>query len=197
MRNPKQKGSENERKIAKKLSLWFSEGANPNIFWRSQSSGGRSTQLSKTDTPFNLSFGDIGLSSGEGEALLRVVTIEAKHGYPGLSIMGILDKKGKSLFLSFWHKLLLDCHEAVKAGWGKEPLLIVQRNRCLPVIAMQTWLFNQIAEYYGYTQHMRLTIRTEQEEIKVMRLDDFLDWCKPEFFKCEWERIKREPFYVS
>lgn len=185
-KNPKQKGSENERKIAKKLSLWFSDGKNPNIFWRSQSSGGRSTQLSKTNTPFNLSFGDIGLSSGEGESVLRCVSFELKHGYPELSIMGILDKKRNPLFLTFWDKLVLECEKAEEAGWGKEPLLIIQRNRCQPLVAMDYEFSHEMVLAYGVPKVPAVIYCDTKRSIRIIRLDDFLSWIPPQFFIKKW-----------
>ena len=47
--NPKEKGSSNERKLSRQLSLWFTNGESDDIFWRSTNSGGTATIRGKKE----------------------------------------------------------------------------------------------------------------------------------------------------
>lgn len=75
-----QKGSNFEREICKKLSLWWTSGSRDDVFWRSQTSGGRATNRWKKGKRTYGSYGDIASVDPIGEPLLRYWTIELKRG---------------------------------------------------------------------------------------------------------------------
>jgi hypothetical protein len=85
------KGNPFEREIAKCLSLWFSDGTNDNIFWRTHQSGGRATTRAKAGKEASLHCGDIGAVNPIGEPLLKVLSFELKRGYNKAVLHDLID----------------------------------------------------------------------------------------------------------
>lgn len=73
-----EKGSNYERDLARKLSLWWSDGQNENIFWRCSSSGARFTTSKQIITN---SAGDLGYLDSCGKPFIDLIVHEAKCGY--------------------------------------------------------------------------------------------------------------------
>ena len=93
MVNGKNKGSSYERELAEKLSLWWSDGKADDWFFRSSNSGGRATERAKVGKRTLNSAGDLQAQCGEAQKLLDIVCIEAKRGYPQVSIADYFEKK--------------------------------------------------------------------------------------------------------
>lgn len=77
----KKKGSAFERAICKTLSKWWTDGQRTDVFWRTQSSGGRATIRSRQGLSTHGQFGDVQASDPIGDPLIRVFMFELKHGY--------------------------------------------------------------------------------------------------------------------
>jgi len=77
----KQKGAAFERQVCKQLSLWVSNGARGDLFWRSAMSGGRATVAAKQGAKLAAQAGDISVVSGDRRAswLIDNYYIECKH----------------------------------------------------------------------------------------------------------------------
>lgn len=77
--NNKAKGSQFERDMAKKLSLWLSDGERDDLLWRSHSSGGRATQRQNAGLDTEGQHGDLTSTSDLGKKLIDRYSIELKR----------------------------------------------------------------------------------------------------------------------
>jgi hypothetical protein len=121
------KGSAQERLIAKRLSLWVTSGKREDVFWRSSISGGRATFAQKKGKLVRQS-GDICSVAPEGHVLTDKFYFESKH-YRKLFILEFLIKD-TGLLSKFWK------HARKQAThYRKEPVLIVKQNN-LPILVI-------------------------------------------------------------
>ena len=119
--NGKQKGSQFERDVCKKLSLWISNGTNENLLWRSAMSGGRSTVMNKVGKTNKEQSGDISTTSKEGADLIEKFYIECKN-YKDMGIdKFLMSEPGK--LSKFWIEAATN---ALKND--KQPMLIAKQN---------------------------------------------------------------------
>ena len=140
----KKKGGIFEREIAKTLSLWISEGKNPNIFWRSASSGAKATQNRKFGNTDDAQCGDICLVDPAGIFLIKRFFIELKH-YKNLHMESMIYGNAISgSILEFWDKAKSESY-----SYGKTPLLIAKQNhqRILVITDALGWMF--LTDLYG------------------------------------------------
>ena len=93
-RRKSNKGSPFEREIARKLSLWWSDGQADDWFWRTAGSGGRATNRAKSGKSTANGGGDICAQTKEAQNLLDKVTFELKRGYNTATISDLLDNNG-------------------------------------------------------------------------------------------------------
>lgn len=131
----KNKGNSFERLICKQLSLWWSEGKSDDIFWRTASSGGRSTQRAKKGKATKNHDGDIGCVDASGQPFLDLFILECKIGYSKESIHDIIDagpSSAKSKILGWIEKLEMQRKRLGKPWW----LLIHRRDRREPLAFM-------------------------------------------------------------
>ena len=108
----KGKGSAFERDICKKLSLWWSEGQNEDIFWRTAGSGARAKVRGKKRT-FG-QYGDVQATDPIGQPLIDLCTIELKRGYNSSTLSDFLDrvskkKDSKPQLQEFIEQAIRDC----------------------------------------------------------------------------------------
>lgn len=123
----KNKGSGFERDIAKKLSLWVSDGERTDIFWRSAGSGSKATVTGEETQS-----GDICAVHELGRPFVKKFFTEIKFyrnlNLPGL-IFGQLKRSGTTSGVTdFWIKTR---EQAEK--FNKLPLLIMKQNN-LPIL---------------------------------------------------------------
>ncbi len=76
------KGSENERDLAKRFSLWWTAGADDDVFWRVGGSGGRAKRRGRKGLATEGQAADMMATNPIGEPLLKLFTLELKKGYP-------------------------------------------------------------------------------------------------------------------
>ncbi len=122
--NPKAKGSAFERSVCQRLSLWASDGAREDVFWRSSISGGRATLGSRKarGTKFTAQAGDISAIHPLGHPLLKLFFIECKHLRRLQLDLALYGYKG------FLEKLWIKPSKQA-AAIRREPLCIVKENR--------------------------------------------------------------------
>lgn len=124
----KNKGSEFERVVCKKLSLLISKGQRTDLLWRSAMSGGRATiqfnkgESNKTQT------GDISAIAAEGAFLVEKYLFELKF-YKDLNIAQSVIRNYGNLH-SFWIRLRRDAN-----NFDKAPCLIAKQNH-FPIIVI-------------------------------------------------------------
>lgn len=127
----KVKGSNFERLICHKLSLWISHGEHDDLFWRSSNSGGRSTVMFKKGGQNRTQCGDITSIHPDGNCLTDQYLISCKF-YNDLKIEGtVLGNKGG--LREFWQ----ECVEEAKRH-NKIPLLIAKQNNTPPIVGLNS-----------------------------------------------------------
>ena len=77
-RKGKNKGPQFERQFSKELSLWWTDGKDDSVFWRTQSSGARATIRTKQGKRTDGQYGDIAAMNEDGKKLLRLFTFSLK-----------------------------------------------------------------------------------------------------------------------
>ncbi|HWY34910.1 MAG TPA: hypothetical protein VNX68_09700 [Nitrosopumilaceae archaeon] len=168
--NGKAKGSQFERDVCKKLSLWISDGKNENLLWRSAMSGGRSTVMNKSGKTNKEQAGDISATGREGHDLIDKFYIECKN-YKDLGIDRFLINESCKLG-KFWN-------EACKAAYKneKQPMLIVKQN-FFPELAI---IWKSAIKYLLFTKrfpHTEIFSGIRDGEIIISKLDVILDSTK-------------------
>lgn len=121
------KGSQFERDIAKKLSLWWTDGIRDDVFWRTSQSGGRATTRAKKGKSTANSEGDLCAIDPIGQPLMDRFVIELKKGYNRDSLMDLVDSPTDKLVGVYpkWIKKVKEQAEKHRKQW----LLIVKKDR--------------------------------------------------------------------
>lgn len=149
--NSKQKGSNFEREVCKKLSLWLSYNQNDSLFWRSAMSGGRQTIGSKKGINRSNQAGDITAIDPLGQKLTDRFVIECKF-YKNIQLHSLLfgNPKSNSIF-EFWIVL-----NSKASDLNKDPMLIIKQNGmpallCIsePLVKIDNNLRVTLSENYG------------------------------------------------
>lgn len=125
----KSKGSNFERQLCGKLSLWWSDGEDDDIFWRTAGSGARSTSRSRKQGKKTFGqAGDIQATNPCGQPLIDLFTIEMKCGYkeahPG-NEFDIPQRNKEQGLAAFVRQAADSAHQAATPYW----LIIHKRDR--------------------------------------------------------------------
>ncbi len=173
----KSKGSEFEREVSSKLSLWFSDGERDDIFYRSHSSGGRFTRRNKSSKNTAYQSGDITCSDPCGKNLIDAWSIECKTGYGKWDVLDLLDSNQKVTQLEQFFK---QCREDA-LECNKEPVLIFRRSQRKICICIKSDYFYSLTEWFGAPEVP--IIKISPSSLVIIRLSDFLLWANSEHFK--------------
>lgn len=119
---PRGKGSQFERDICKKLSLWISRGERKDLFWRSAMSGGRSLPTCA---------GDISAVHPDGHVLTDKFVIECKHHKASIFLPILFPRGKKPLIRGWWDKLKAEADK-----FGRRPMLIIRENNSPVMVCM-------------------------------------------------------------
>lgn len=191
------KGGSFEGEISKRLSLWFSDGEDESIFWRTSASGARATMRRKNNKDVQIDdFGDLKAESPLGKPLTDFFSIELKTGYAkkakskakkyggkevikitNWDILDAIDSNQiKPQFYEFWEQAENDATKA-----SKEPLLIFRRNNKQPSIAMYTDIFNTFVKRCGHPEFEFLSLNFCSDNlcfpsISICNLYKFFEW---------------------
>ena len=182
------KGSEYERTVCKRLSLWWTDGERDDIFWRTAGSGAWATTRGKKGEKTYGSYGDVAALDPIGEPLIKLVTIEIKRGHspkPGkgpsdyLNVLDLLDydfktRKKSPLLIQWWRKLSKDCFSAE----AKYPWLIFKRDRAKPCIVVSQTFMDDLSTTFDHL----LCCFTPFENLWIIRFDHFLAQMNPHWF---------------
>ena len=155
----KQKGNKFERDICKMISLSFSNNADDNIFWRTQSSGGRFTQRKKLGKNTEGQAGDITYTNIIGKPLIDRYYIELK-AYSNIDIWSLITKKESKSLYGF----LKSTYDLASVE-NKIPVLIVKQNN-KPIIVFTT--------EYDETK-LILQYKYKNQLFYMYLIDDFLN----------------------
>ena len=173
------KGSQFERQFAKRLSLWWTEGERDDVFWRSQQSGGRATQRSKSGKATFMQAGDIAAVDPIGLPLLQVITFELKRGYPKTSVADVFDKPNHAALQKwegFWKQTTTSAEQNGSFGC----MLVTRRDRREAMV----WIPDNLARTLKKVGVPTLPIqfKHEHERIHGTTLDDWFERCCPDDF---------------
>ena len=117
----KEKGSTQERAVCVALSLWVSNGAKRDLYWRSAMSGGRATVGAKRGIDLARQAGDISAVAPEGHALTNKFFIECK-AYKDLNLEAFI-VSNKGLLAKFWQTAQTEAKRH-----NREPVIIAKGN---------------------------------------------------------------------
>jgi len=135
LKNKHQKGSAFERKICRSLSLWWSNGEQNDIFWRSPGSGAWARGKDKN----NPGWGDVMAVKPEGKPLTDKFVIELKRGYPKLDIISD-NIKSEGILIQFLIKLEKTC---IQSG-NRLPVLIYKKDRKQEMICIPSPMYSDL-----------------------------------------------------
>jgi len=167
MKNPKNKGNNFERKISKKLSLWWSSGEREDIFYRTHSSGARFTnRYMKDKTIIENQTGDIMSSAEDGFLFISFFTVECKH-YKFLNFWSLIDKPTKDNLYFWWIKLKEQCELN-----NTNPFLIVKQNNRPELLFVNEFTYKHILKKLKLNNIMYFN--TFEDSIHVYKFEDIL-----------------------
>jgi hypothetical protein len=197
-RKNKNKGNSYERDICDRLSIWFSDGSRDDLFWKSSNSGGRATNRAKKGKTAQEHQGDVTWTHPKGRALIELVTIELKKGYPKAHIGQIVDRPTsinlqQQQFEEFIEQVVEAKTRAKTPFWW----LIHKRDRREEMVYFNHQFYKFLLDCaslpLSYT-YCVFPVRWSDKSRRVIkiygcRLSDLLDYLKPldlkEFYKRE------------
>ena len=132
----KEKGSKFERLMCKRLSKWWTDGSDDQVFWRN------SGFLSRAGACVEHQYGDIHAISDRGKWFVKNVNVELKF-YKDLRLLEVIDKPSKKhvLLIEHWCQCIDDADKS-----GREPMLIAKRNRGEPFVVCMSDLAGHLVE---------------------------------------------------
>lgn len=173
------KGSEWERKIAKKLSLWWSDDERDDIFWRTPGSGARATIRAKQGKTTKHQYGDLTFTDPTGKLLIDYFLIELKRGYPDLGILILVDGKQKvPVLVKWWQK----AEEEKEFGERKAVILIIKRDYKHPIIVFDERTLSKLENFCGEWKKdiASIYLTAIEKKLIVIPLYPFLQFCSSE-----------------
>lgn len=190
------KGSEFERVIAKRLSLWWSDGERDDIFWRVKGSGGRATNRKKNGKQTANADSDICAEDASGFILTDYCSIEIKRGYSNCDMLDCVDTRGKKppIMLQHIQQVYSSCVSPDREN--KFAILIIKRDYRKTVIGVESYLFDSLYEWLKDSSSFpksnvifpNLTFETVMPDGKPLQLtfmdfESFLAWVTPNIMK--------------
>lgn len=179
------KGSEFERKISKRFSLWWTHGERDDVFWRTAGSGAWVTTRKKSGKKTSTNHGDMQAIDPIGQPFVDIFYIEMKRGYK-YDVLALLDeKRSKACELhKFWTKLRNEANEV-----GKQPLLILKRDQYEPMIMMRNALYIQLRTKSKIHLCDRILVVTNICALSIIPLDSFFTNVDPDNIKAHKDEL--------
>lgn len=187
-KNPN-KGGNWERTFSKFLSLWWSNGKRDDVFWRSQTSGGRATQRKKSGQDTFGQYGDIAAVHPKGRPLLEVICFELKNGYHTTHAINVVDSPGNNekQFTEWVTKAHRDAERSGSFSWA----LVHQRKGRCPVVYFPARLWSLLnLQNEVFSSDLSLSSEFYPERIFCVRMDEFFQAVTPERVRKQRKRIK-------
>lgn len=177
------KGARFERKIAPMLSLWWTNGARSDVFWKTGGSGGRAKRRGRKGLTTAGQDGDLFAADAIGDPFIRTFTMELKRGYSKTSPFDAMDKlvSYKPQVFEQWIKQASESSlQAGSAFWA----ILFCRNRREPMVSFPFKAYLQIK---GGTELLKrtgtMTVRLSSGKVGVSRFKDFLNCITPKAIK--------------
>ena len=146
------KGTNFERETCKALSRWWTSGERDDVFWRTDTSGGRATVRAKQGIATFGQVGDVQAVDPVGQHLIDLCTIELKRGYNRYTVADVLDRRldaAEQVFESWVRKATLEGQGAGRPYW----LIISKRDRRRALIFMPLPLLRKLMSAAGEDEH--------------------------------------------
>lgn len=193
----KGKGSSFEREIAKRLSLWWTNGKRDDVFWRTDNSGGRATSRRKQGKETFGQSGDLQATDPIGQRLLDFVSIEIKRGYAKNTVADMLDKAPNAA-IQAWELWVIQASSDALHGKSQGWMLITRRDRRRTLVFIPWWvhcaLIDSGSDYAAFDVRPSATISLDiggiSNMIFVCTLDNFLEHVKPKHIKRANRKLK-------
>jgi len=154
------KGSQFERDVCRQLSLWWSEGENDDVFWRTSQSGGRATTRAKSGKKTRGQEGDIAATDPSGFVMTKLFTMELKRGYNDSDPIHCLDWADGMAQQKF-DKFLCQAEAARSRSGSKYWLIIHKRDKRQPMCYFPTQLVKDFGNDFKwtYTANFRIMLK--------------------------------------
>lgn len=174
------KGSNCEREVSELLSVWWSDGSNPEVFYRTGGSGSRLTSRRKQNKETTVQGGDIASTDSYGEPLTKAFCFEVKTGYGRKDkgeiirwdLLDYLDSRQKEpKFTSFWKQCLRDA-----TANKKIPILIFRRNLRSLCICISKPTYLELCSFYSPFVGTKLELSVLDINVVILSLQDFFEW---------------------
>lgn len=143
------KGPNFERLLAKKLSLWASDGTRDDLIWRTSGSGARAKVRAHKGDKTAGAYGDLKAEHPKAFFLFKNTVFELKIGYKNWCVLSVIDqpktkanqkKKTKQTFTSFCDQV----EEDTINGDVENSVMITKKDRREAVIWIETHLFSKL-----------------------------------------------------
>jgi len=183
MTSGRNKGMQFERDICVSLSLWWTNGKDDDVFWRSDASGGRATNRAKRGKTTSGQYGDVAAINPSGSALIRLTPLELKKGYPKVSVHDLLDHLPKQKPPVFW-EWVQQAQAASDAsptaiGW----LLITGRTRRKALLWMPGNIREALSRHGSFLDKLPIRLYYKKQWIYGMQFEEFCRVVSPDTFR--------------
>lgn len=173
LKNSSSKGGAFERLVCKLLSLWITEGKDADAFWRSASSGARSTNAVKRGKKAKeFQSSDIAPVSLAAYPLLNLFTIECKH-YRTLQL-DLLAYEVNSKMRLFWQQAVRDADRV-----GKRPMLVARQNGRPILLGLRVDDYNWFLDRYLKDRKFPKALISTKLNLALVDLGGFLKVVDP------------------
>ncbi len=160
------KGASFERYVCKLLSKWVSCGKRVDCFWRSAMSGGRATLESRKGhkMAFGSQSGDITATHPDGNHLLKIFCVDAKH-YRDFKVSMLFFGRTSSTLQREWKKTVRDADAC-----AKEPMMICRQNGQPEFVVLSRYGLSMLRE----GGELPVFVHFPQAGLTIVKLDDML-----------------------
>lgn len=186
------KGSEYEREMCKRLSLWWTRDARDDVFWRSSGSGARAKVRGRGGRATAGQHGDVAATDPIGAPLIDLLTIEIKRGYSQHTFQDIVDRPVGG-GVQEWERWFAQAAESAEHAGSFAWLLLTRRDRRRALVWFPNYLYSGLRDvgafpgkrHAPFTRAL-VTVRGaagnifDRLDIVCMSLGDFLAEVYPE-----------------
>lgn len=171
------KGSDFERELCKRLSLWWTGGEADDVFWRTSQSGGRATIRQRKGKATAGAYGDIAATDERGVPFLRFMVLELKRGYNRCVLHDLLDKPANAS-LQGYEKWIEQAKASQTQAGSRFWAIIHKRDRREPLIVVSYEMWN-VLEWKMEIPPNKTFFHAGELDLVALPLASFLDWVSP------------------
>lgn len=154
------KGGNFESLIAKKLSLWITNGESDDVLERNLGSGSRQTIRAKQSKKVKSSTGDIAIASFEGVEFCELFSVECKH-YKSINLWSLVTGSADGI-LSFWEQA------KKSASISNRHAVLICRQNWRPILFVCLDDISRVLVSFGVDRRLLC------EDLHIFRFDDIL-----------------------